>query len=70
MTKEFYSKVSNDLKTLEGRKLNNNPITKRQLNEFKRECVSMLEMFNRGTNYDMSTQKKQFRIKLTSILNT
>ena len=46
MDKQFYNKVVNDLEAIKKRKVSNAPLTQKELNEFRREAIEMLEIVN------------------------
>ena len=60
MKKQFYNKVVSDLKALEARSIDNNPVTLEELNKFKKEAIEMLQIVNGTKEYEavkMSTEK-------------
>ena len=60
MNKQFYNKVVSDLKALEARSIDNNPVTLEELNKFKKEAIEMLQIVNGTKEYEavkMSTEK-------------
>lgn len=60
MNKQFYNKVVSDLKALESRIPSNKPITKEELQAFRKEALNMLEIVNGTKEYEavtMSTEK-------------
>ena len=80
MSKEFYSKVCNDLKTVESRTVSNEPVTLKELNEFKSEAIEMLQIANGTKEYQsakpevkMTTQKgfkaTKYELKLSALIN-
>ena len=80
MNKEFYNKVVSDLKTVESRTVSNEPVTLKELNEFKSEAIEMLQIANGTKEYQpakpevkMTTQKgfkaTKYELKLSAILN-
>ena len=80
MSKEFYNKVVNDLRAVEARKVDNSPVTLKELNEFKKEAIEMLHIANGAKEYKpakpevkMTTQKgfttTKYELKLSAIIN-
>lgn len=80
MTKEFYNKVVSDLKAVESRTVSNEPVTLKELNEFKKEAIDMLQIVNGSKEYKpaepkvkMSTQKgfktTKYELKLSALIN-
>ena len=60
MNKQFYNKVVSDLKALEARSIDNNPVTLEELNKFKKKAIEMLQIVNGTKEYEavkMSTEK-------------
>jgi len=60
MNKQFYNKVTSDLRALESRVVSDEPITLEELNTFKQEAINMLQIVNGTKEYEavtMSTQK-------------
>ena len=46
MDKQFYNKAVKDLEVIKKRKVSNIPVTVKELNEFRREAIEMLEIVN------------------------
>jgi hypothetical protein len=80
MTKQFYDKVVSDLEAIKERTVSSEPITQKQLNEFRKESIEMLEIVNGTKEYKpakpevkMTTQKgfktTKYELKLSAILN-
>ena len=46
MNKQFYNKVVNDLEAIKKRKVSNAPLTQKELNDFRKEAIEMLEIVN------------------------
>ena len=60
MNKQFYNKITSDLRALESRVVSTEPITKEELGKFKQEAIEMLQIVNGTAEYEavkMSTQK-------------
>jgi hypothetical protein len=79
MNKQFYKKVTFDLKNLENRTVSYVPVTQAELNEFRKEATEMLEIMNGVKEYipaepkvKMSTQKgfkpTKYELKLGALI--
>ena len=62
MSKEFYRKVVNDLNAIKERSVSNEPITQKQLNDFRSEAIEMLQIANGVKEYKPSTPE----VKMTT----
>ncbi len=79
MSKEFYRKVVNDLNAIKERSVSNEPVSQKQLNEFRSEAIEMLQIANGVKEYkpaepkvEMSTQKgftpTKYELKLGALI--
>ena len=76
MDKQFYNKVVKDLEEIKKRKVSNIPVTVKELQEFKREAIDMLQIVNGSKKYEpvkMTTQKGfstgRYELKLNKLIN-
>ncbi len=80
MNKLFYKKITLDLENIKNRTVSYEPVTQKQLNEFRKEATEMLEIMNGVREYKpaepkvkMSTQKgfttTKYELKLSAIIN-
>ena len=80
MNKLFYKKITLDLENIKNRTVSYEPVTQKQLNEFRKEATEMLEIMNGVKEYKpakpevkMTTQKgfkaTKYELKLSAILN-
>lgn len=76
MNREFYNKVCKDLEAIKKRTVSNNPVTQKELNEFKREAIEMLQIVNGSKKYEplkMTTQRGfttgRYELMLNKLIN-
>ena len=76
MDKQFYNKVVKDLEEIKKRKVSNIPVTVKELQEFKREAIDMLQIVNGSKKYEpvkMTAQKGfttgRYELKLNKLIN-
>ena len=79
MNKLFYKKITLDLENIKNRTVSYEPVTKKQLNEFRKEATEMLEIMNGVKEYipaepkvEMTTQKgftpTKYELKLSALI--
>ena len=63
MSKQFYNKVVNDLNTIKERSVSNEPVTQKQLNEFRSEAIEMLQIANGVKEYNPAKPEVKMSIQ-------